>query len=288
MLFKGFTYARIMCYTTIHLEVNAMDIIKYYSIERDDITDLDIRNGMYMGELLGDEYYKITKLPPVNFNELSLKVKFTFNRYCNDKIVSKTNETKFFYLPSGGNLTYSFNTRAIIKNSKEIESTIFLPDKFDRASYAFFGHQIHHVLKDDNVNEIKLEKRVTDTIPLFYELLCVDSEYSKNININTSEGMITSRDIANEILKRRIFLLQIEKGSGYDEDTLQLLNSFYLALGLYKKYKEDEILVLRLISRVLLGELTTLDLLVMLDLYEKDLDYIVSRELETIKQNIRS
>ena len=135
-----------------------------------------------------------------------------------------------------------------------------------------FGHQFHHLLKDKNVEEIKIRNRVSDVIPLFYELMCADDEDNKLV--------------AKEIIKRRIFLLQLEKSKRDDIDTLQLFNSYYYALGLFLKYKKDDLIVLRLISRVLMGEITTLELLTMLNLYEEDLDYEVSRQLETIKQNI--
>ena len=84
-----------------------------------------------------------------------------------------------------------------------------------------------------------------------------------------------------------MLLLRLDKEVNDDlEKKLQYFNSYYYALALYKRYKTDKILVLRLISRVLHGEISTLDLLNMLNIYDSDLDYVVSRELEEIKQYI--
>ena len=249
-----------------------MDVIEFYS-NVDDIEKSDIKNGFYMEELLGDDYYPINELDKIDSSLSYSKAIFKFNKYGNDDLMRTLCQIKpSDFLPSFGKAPYCFDTKMLSKNSMKISPTVLFPDVFDKASYAFFGHQFHHLLKDKNVEEIKIRNRVSDVIPLFYELMCADDEDNKLV--------------AKEIIKRRIFLLQLEKRKRDDIDTLQLFNSYYYALGLFLKYKKDDLIVLRLISRVLMGEITTLELLTMLNLYEEDLDYEVSRQLETIKQNI--
>ena len=67
---------------------------------------------------------------------------------------------------------------------------------------------------------------------------------------------------------------------------LQYFNSYYYALALFNRYEEDKLVILRLISRVLTGEISTLDLLKMLNIYNHDLDYNVSKELNNVKEYI--
>ena len=42
-----------------------MDFLEFYGIKTDEIQDTDIRNGIFMSELLGDDFYPINKIAPV-------------------------------------------------------------------------------------------------------------------------------------------------------------------------------------------------------------------------------
>ena len=55
---------------------------------------------------------------------------------------------------------------------------------------------------------------------------------------------------------------------------------------LYNKYQSNKILVLRLVSRVLMGEINTLDLLKLLNIYDNSLNNIVDEELYKVKEYI--
>lgn len=152
--------------------------------------------------------------------------------------------------------------------------TILCPTVFDKTSYVFLGHVLHSSLKNVNVSERKIKDRLDSVIPMFYERLCADNEMND--------------EISKEILRRRLVLLQLDKETNKVDllTQFQYFNSYYYSLALYKRYKEDKLIVLRLISRVLHGEMNTLELLERLNIYGKDFDYVVSRELEEIKQYV--
>ena len=250
-----------------------MDFLEFYGIKTDEIQDTDIRNGIFMSELLGDDFYPINKVTPVTLKESHTKMIFTFNKYKSDTLMEEVyRKNKLIKYYAVGSSPYCFKNEMFLGMQDSLATTMFCPETIDKASYAFFGGQFQHALKDDKVAERKLKDRVYDVLPMFYEMTCADDEYSE--------------DIAKEIYKRRILLLQLEKGKEENVGTLQLFNSYYYALSLFKKYKEDKLLVLRLASRVLMGEISTLELLNLLNIYEKDLDYVVARELETIKEYV--
>lgn len=253
-----------------------MKYIDYFSIKVDDIQKNDIRNGYYMMELIGDDEYTPCRLPIVSIRECFDKSIGTFKLYKDDNIVSELNKkirNKDINYMSEGIFPFMFNTELLLGCNEEIAPTIIYPYEFDKASYAFLGHEFNHSLKDTSFKEIKVKNRVNDVIPLFYERVCAENEINEDISV--------------EILKRRLLLLRLDKEVNDDlEKQLQYFNSYYYALALYKRYKKDKILVLRLISRVLHGEISTLDLLNMLNIYNNDFDYVVSRELETIKEYV--
>ena len=241
-----------------------MESKSFFIDSEEKISKHDLRNGMFMKELLGDEEYEINILPSVSDLEVDKRCKATFKLYGgNVSEILGTKKIKYMFL---GSAPYMFDTQIYVEDG-EVLPLIFHPDEFDKASYVFLGHELNHALKDFNSSKVLVEDSVYDVIPFFYELMCAESEENEKVK--------------KEIYKRRIDLLQ-------DEGFIKSI-SYYYALALFEKYKgRDEILVLRLISRVLNGEITTYDLLNMLGIYNTDLDYIVSRELETIKQYILS
>ena len=254
-----------------------MDIINFLQTEIDPMDDSDIRNGCYMRDVFEFDDYKLTKLPQVSLKESFVKSLETFKLYRNNQLLEKLMEEKkhMDYLPLGL-IPFHFSTQFFVGEHNQVLPTIMFPGVLDKASYAFFGHEFHHALKDVNPIERQIRDRVSEVIPMFYEMLCSEFEEDKVVS--------------KEIIKRRFSLIQLDKMSETDEPIrrLQYFNSCYYALALYNKYREDEnkLLILRLITRVLNGEINTMDLLEMLNIYGEDLDYNVSYELDMMKKYV--
>ena len=253
-----------------------MDIIDFYRIEIDPISDSDIRNGYYMRSILEYEDYGITDLPFVSFEESFVKSLMAFKMYKDTNLLKELFDKKahFDYYPKYIE-PYHFSTLMNLGEKSQIVPAIEYPYVFDDTSYAFFGHEFNHCMKDVNVEERKIRDRVYEVIPMFHELLCSENE--------------SNEIISKEILKRRLSLLQLDKTIGSHEDNqIQYFNSFYYALGLYDMYKDDKnkVIILRLISRVLKGGISTLDLLEMLNIYGVNLDDKVACELDSIKEYV--
>lgn len=254
-----------------------MDMIEYYAVKIDDQSDIDKRNGLFMHELLGYNGYEEDYIPEVSIEESIRKSISTFKSYQDIKLfnrLDKSVENKSIQFMAIGDASFVFGTTMQPGESGTMIPVIICPEVFDKTSYAFLGHEFHHALKDLNIKERIVKDRLVDVIPMFYERVCAFEEQEEKVS--------------KEILKRRLILLEDIRELDNDDCTDQLkeFNSYYYALALYTRYKKDKILVLRLISRVLNGEISTLDLLNMLDIYNSDLDYVVSRELETIKQYV--
>lgn len=249
-----------------------MNLVEFFSSEIDDITDSDIENAYFMRSLLDDTNYEVKKVPKASVIESVVKALATFDGYkslpLNEEIqIMKRN---VHYLTKR-RASYDFDTSLDIENSNEVVPTIIYPQTLDKTSYAFLGHEFHHALKDVHCKERKMRDRLAEVIPMFYEMMCADSENNELV--------------AKEIFKRRLILMNREREENPEEMArqMQYFNSYYYALALFNRYGKDELLVLRLISRVLIGEISTLDMLSMLDIYDNNMDYTVSRELEMIK-----
>ena len=253
-----------------------MDIIEFMQAEIDPIDNMDIRNGYYMRDLIDFKDYELKALNRVSLKETFIKSLDTFKLYKDKSLAEEIFEKKkhFDYVPLGV-IPFHFNTQMFVGEHNQVCPTIIFPNVLDEASYAFFGHEFHHCIKDVYIDERGIRDRVSEVIPMFYEMICSDSE--------------SNEEVSKEIKKRRLALLQLDKDSECeDARQLQYFNSFYYALALYNIYRKDEnkVLVLRLISRVLKGEINSLDLLEMLDIYGMDLDNKVSRELEMMKEYV--
>ena len=252
-----------------------MTVEEFFNSEIDDITEADINNAYFMRSLLGDDEFTPKETPRVTIMESVRKSLGTFDIYKSIPLNREISNMKkqIGYMPYG-DVSFCFSTQMLVGDDETIVPTIIYPMQLDKTSYAFLGHEFHHALKDVNCKERKVRDRLSEVIPMFYEMICADEE--------------VDTDISKEILKRRLILLDEDKNEETDDVVrqLQYFNSYYYALALFNRYGKDELLVLRLVSRVLTGEISTLDLLNMLNIYDKDLDYVVSKELYNIKEYI--
>ena len=253
-----------------------MDIIEFMQAGIDPIDNIDIRNGYYMRDLIDLDDYGLVSLPRVSLKESFIKSLESFKLYRSETLMKNLMEEKkhFDYVPLGV-IPFHFNTQMFVGKNNQIVPTIIFPNNLDEASYAFFGHEFHHCIKDVCIEERRIRDRVSEVIPMFYEMICSDLE----------ENEVVSK----EIKKRRLSLLQLDKSSECEDvRQIQYFNSFYYALALYNIYRKDEnkVLILRLINRVLKNEISTLDMLEMLNIYGMNLDYEVSGELEMMKEYV--
>lgn len=252
-----------------------MTVQDFFNTEIDEITEQDIDNAYYMKSLIGDIDFKLKVMPKASITETVVKSLSTFDIYkskgLNEKIPIMKKEIKYF--PDDG-IPFYFSTQMFPNDEGNIFPFITYPMELDKTSYVFLGHEFHHALKDVYCKERKIRDRVAEVIPMFYELVCANEEDDEKVS--------------KEILKRRLLFLEADK----EEDSndlvrqLQYFNSYYYALALYNRYRKDKLLVLRLISRVLTGEINTLELLNLLNIYNINLDYYVSYELDDIKEYI--
>ena len=67
----------------------------------------------------------------------------------------------------------------------------------------------------------------------------------------------------------------------------QYLNSFYYSLVLFNVYKSDPNLVLSAIKKVLNHEMTTLDMLINLGIYQENFDKVFNEELSSIRKSLK-
>ena len=67
----------------------------------------------------------------------------------------------------------------------------------------------------------------------------------------------------------------------------QYLSSFYYSLILFNIYRSDPALVLQAVRKVLNHEMTTLEMLNSLGIYQENNDKIVDREFKIIRKSLR-
>lgn len=165
-----------------------------------------------------------------------------------------------------------------------------IPNIIDTKSEIFLGHELIHALKETNYEEYILVSLVSDVIPIFYELIGSDmNEKVKKDIINFRMAMLkTERDTYNNATNNM-------KKSRHEKDLYkvlqnrsgQYLNSFYYALILYNMYKKDSEGIIQVINRVLSREITTLDMLIELGIYNVDNNVVFDTELEEVKKILK-
>lgn len=154
----------------------------------------------------------------------------------------------------------------------------------------FLAHEFIHALKDTNFNEYILHNSLADVIPLFFELVQISEKPEKQkafLNVrmmllNNSKKdykMATDNMARNKNDKDLYEVLQGVSG--------QYLSSFYYSLILFNIYRSDPALVLQAVRKVLNHEMTTLEMLNSLGIYQENNDKIVDREFKFIRKSLR-
>ena len=150
----------------------------------------------------------------------------------------------------------------------------------------FLGHEFIHMNKDTNFEEYRLLLTCIDVIPILYEFIKM-GEHEKSI-LNARFDIITADVECYEFASKQI-------KASKDKDLYkaaqsksgQYLNSFYYATVLYRMYQSDPRKILDYIKRVIIGEITTLDMLKELGLYLVDNNAIYDEQLREFKGIIK-
>jgi len=255
-----------------------MSADEFLNTEIEEIHEEDLDRAFYILDRIPNEYNKAYYIHPTYDMEPSIdKAINKFKIYGSNELielVDRQSKEEVLYREQE-EIPIAYNTEFVKDSRNNVMALLTYPRILDDASYVFFGHEFHHVLKDTHRDEIKLKNRFAEVIPMFYELMSAYRE----------EDIEVSREIVN----RRMNLLTLDKVyyQASAKGKLQYFNSFYYALCLYNKYKENPIIVLRLVSRVLMGEITTLDLLNYLNIYDESLNDVVDDELYRVKEYIQ-
>ncbi len=232
---------------------------EFLSTKIDDLTRRDLENYRRVYHMIPDKPHELVLSNLTNdYRGMISHAGTDFDLY-DDPIISE----RVSDIVNGNNfsicegLPFSFGTKMFIgPNSGLVCHNIMMPRVMDDTSHIFLGHEIHHALKDSEPNERKLRDRFAEVIPIFYELVSANIEDDFKIK--------------NKILNARMILLIVDKAKCNLDNIrcIQYYNSFYYALCLYSKYKENPKEVLRLVTKVLNHIINTEQLLKILNVYD--------------------
>lgn len=173
-----------------------------------------------------------------------------------------------------------------------------IPKKLYEYSTINFGHEICHSLKDTNYEEHRYIYSLGETIPLFYELISLNPNdiYSKDM-IKTRLFFLYRQGLEFMLNKD---LINVEKRvndskSNGDKNSYQFMlskigcyiHSFYYAIILYNMYKETPQRILKLANKVLNHEMTTLEMLVQLNILNDIRGEVFEKELGLVRKLIK-
>ena len=226
----------------------------------------------------------------VNIDNLYKSALDSFLIYDDNEILEKIDRifqtSKVVYYDSYESTITDFksiiNHKKTNQNGNYVAEKITIPDKFNSLASVYFEHELHHILKDVYPNEYKLMLRYADVIPMFYELI-----KAENTDDLTCKTIINNRiallyEIKNDFTNSNLYANSIIF-TFLNSKKYQYLNSFYYSLLLYKYYKESPEEILKLVSYVLKGKITTLDLINTLGINNRKFDDDANNEFIIIK-----
>lgn len=162
-----------------------------------------------------------------------------------------------------------------------------IPGQLDDLAPIWMSHENIHALKDTNYEEYKNAFIYGEVIPLFYEMLKAHELkiLTKSWFVKRMQFLISSK---KEFQKNLSFLQDNQENK---EDVLincslsgNYLNDFYYALVLYRLYLDEPALILDLIRRVLLHEITTEEMLDIMGIKEESFDNLFTQEFQKLKK----
>lgn len=221
------------------------------------------------------------------FNDDSLNNK-VFNTIKNTTIYLKNNHNRHGI----NNFNSKINSSEKDENGLFISKGITIPAIYDDLAPVYYGHEICHIMKDRHPNEYKNMLKYADVIPMFYELVASDNydDTSKAAIINNRFALLklSENHLSNHNIR---YLLNHTTGdyNNYiydviDSKTCQYLNSFYYSLLLYQMYEINPKYVLSNVRDVLLGKMTTDDLIYKFGFRDRSMDIEVKDQLAKLKK----
>lgn len=177
-------------------------------------------------------------------------------------------------------------TKKVDKNSGVVDH-FKIPFQLSESDSVFIGHELIHMNKEVNYAEYKLLLTLSDVIPILYEFI-VMGENAKNIlnnrlfwlNLNVKEYETAMKKIKSSGMEKDLYKMVRDRNAQY-------LNSFYYATVLYKKYQDDPELILNYIRKVVMCEMSTLDMLKDLGIYLIDNNDIYDEQVRQFKKIIK-
>ena len=264
------------------------------------IDDSDKRNISFVSENIFDidtevyvssEYYALETVKTVSVESLRLFDAGIGDRVYSSLLFSKVeqifNDESLFMC----NVAYSMDPcfKKIVPDSGIVKS-YKIPYKLNDNSFIYMGHEYMHSLKDTNYEEYKLSQSLGDVVPLFYEMVCADmfpklakGFWQSRLDMLKGNAVVyknVSVDIQRNVFNRSLNLVNQSICGQY-------LNSFYYALLLFNMYKRCPQFVTGEIIRVLNHEITTMDLLVGLGVYNVNKDNLVIEEINKLRKVIK-
>ena len=170
-----------------------------------------------------------------------------------------------------------------------------IPRKLYLSDITPFSHELCHSLKDTNYKEYVNIYNTGEVIPMFYDLISIentDNIKKRNLQIrmhysylNKLEFLTIQEFIENELNKdvkynRNVYNYLQSRDGCY-------LNSFYYTLILYHMYKENPLKILTLVKKVLNHDITTIEMLNYLGIYNNIQGEIFEKELNEIKKILK-
>lgn len=213
--------------------------------------------------------------------ENSLKYFDMFGSDIKDRIVSITDSISYvpFFEKSSEftcAISYSKGLDGKLNPGTGVVDHYKVPVFFSPISSICLAHEHIHALKETNYKEYKYSQVLGDVLPILYELIITkdDIKLRKDLiivwfNLISEYKIVYNRakDMASKHFNDKdLFKIQLTQVGQY-------LNSFYYALILYNKYESNPDMIISLMEMVLRGELITIEMLNLLNLYPKgDID----------------
>ena len=208
-----------------------------------------------------------------SFNMLNTDDKTSFSSYVNQlfKLI------KIQQLPHIENLMTETNATQTVFGWVRIPETIFIPNKISRETIIHMIHEMTHILKEFNPQELLGMNVTQDALPLFMELVNALENERFEVRYNVINKLQT--DFYKMIQRSNELQRMLEKTT--DQHMIMLIkemininhqyyNSLFYALAILDTYLEDPIKVITFTNLVLTSQMTTKEMLKNLFATEKE------------------
>ena len=261
----------------------------------DQLVNIDVSNINY-GKIISLDELVEKSLTEIKIFGLDIENKI-LDLLSRTPIICFSNPISYF----GTAVSYGLDTNDCVIPSSGMINEYIIPTKLYELSTYYFAHEHIHAIKDTNYNEYKSCITLGETIPMFYELMVYNPDEVIKIELlkdrifgllkNRKDYLLFDYLYLDEWLKEWVCETDNDCKCGVYEFMLSkvgcYLNSFYYAVMLYYMYKESPKKILSLVSRVLKHEITTLEMLKMLDIYGEIRGSIFEKELDSIKKILK-